>query len=182
MKIQEQQFVFPDGKVAIIKSATECDALLVKAHHEKVAAETYFMARYPDDGEISLEARKERLLAIEKSECDFLVNAYVDGKIIADLGVICMRNLLKMRHRAYLGMSVQKDYWGKGLGTFMIKLAIEQARKNGFEQLELGVFSDNEKAIHPYEKVGFKQYGYTPRAFKLKDGTYRDEIIMAHIF
>ena len=30
--------------------------------------------------------------------------------------------------------------------------------------------------------MGFKEYGINPREFKLKDGTYRDEIIMANIF
>ncbi len=33
-----------------------------------------------------------------------------------------------------------------------------------------------------YKKMGFKEYGINPREFKLKDGTYRDEIIMANIF
>ena len=36
--------------------------------------------------------------------------------------------------------------------------------------------------IRMYKKMGFKEYGMNPRAFKLKDGTYRDEIIMANIF
>lgn len=59
-----------------------------------------------------------------------------------------------------------------------MQLAIGQTRANGFEQLELGVYSDNARAIHLYEKFGFERYGIQPRAFKLKDGTYRDEIIM----
>ena len=41
---------------------------------------------------------------------------------------------------------------------------------------------DNERARHLYTKNGFKEYGINPRAFKLKDGTYCDEIIMATIF
>jgi len=52
----------------------------------------------------------------------------------------------------------------------------------GYEQAELGVYSDNDRARHMYKKMGFKEYGMNPRAFKLKDGTYRDEIIMANIF
>lgn len=181
MKIDETKFVLKNGREVVIKSATADDAALVKAHHEAVAAETHFMARYPEDVEMSLEVRKERLKAIEESEQNFLVNAYLDGEIIGDLGVVCMRELLKMRHRAYLGMSIRQKYTGQGLGTFMITLAVEQARKNGFEQLELGVFSDNAKARHLYEKAHFKEYGMTPRAFKLKDGSYRDEIIMVNM-
>ena len=61
---------------------------------------------------------------------------------------------------------------------FLMQMAVDQTRANGFEQLELGVYSDNARAIHLYEKFGFERYGIQPRAFKLKDGTYRDEIIM----
>ena len=60
----------------------------------------------------------------------------------------------------------------------LVHARIDLARANGFEQLELGVYSDNSRAIHLYEKFGFERYGIQPRAFKLKDGTYRDEIIM----
>ena len=64
----------------------------------------------------------------------------------------------------------------------MLDIALEQAKKNGFEQVELGVFEDNLRAIHLYKKCGFKKVGIQPRAFKLKDGTYRDEVQMVHIF
>ena len=43
---------------------------------------------------------------------------------------------------------------------------------HGFEQVELGVYSDNDRARHMYKEMGFKEYGMNPRAFKLKDGTY----------
>ena len=76
------------------------------------------------------------------------------------------------------GISIEQKYWGCGLGSYLMQLAIDQARANSFEQLELGVYSDNSRAIHLYEKFGFERYGIQPRAFKLKDGTYRDEIIM----
>ena len=50
-----------------------------------------------------------------------------------------------------------------------------EARENGFEQIELGVFADNVCAIHLYQSLGFEDFGCTPRAFRLKDGTYHDE-------
>ena len=69
---------------------------------------------------------------------------------------------------------------GMGLGSFMMKTALEQAKENGFEQVELGVYSDNLRARHMYTKMEFTEYGMNPRAFKLKDGTYVDEIIMVN--
>ena len=48
-------------------------------------------------------------------------------------------------------------------------------------EVKQSVFADNDRAIHLYEKYGFKKYGIQPNAFKLKDGTYRDEIIMVNM-
>lgn len=48
----------------------------------------------------------------------------------------------------------------------MLEIAIEQCRENGFEQVELGIFEDNERAIHLYEKYGFVKCGIQPKAFK----------------
>ena len=77
-----------------------------------------------------------------------------------------------------MGIVCPERVLGCGLGSYLMQLAIDQTRSNGFEQLELGVYSDNSRAIHLYEKFGFERYGIQPRAFKLKNGTYRDEIIM----
>lgn len=182
MKIEERTFLFPNGERAIIRSADPEDALLVKTHRETTASETHFMAREPEDGQMNLQRITVILDEVEKSERDFMVTAFVGDEVIGDLGVTTVRPHVKYLHRAYLGMSIRQKYTGMGLGTFMMQIALEQAKKNGFEQVELGVFSDNERARHLYKKSGFKEYGMNPRAFMLKDGTYCDEIIMAKIF
>ncbi len=180
MRIREKEFNLPNGKIAIIKSPTEEDAVQLKYHREKTAKETHFMAREPEDGPLNYEKVKEGILVMEKSQTDFLVSAFVDGELIGDLGVMVVRPHIKYHHRAYLGMSIQQKYTCMGLGSFMMRVALEQAKENGFEQVELGVFSDNDRARHMYEKTGFKAFGMYPRAFKLPEGTFCDEIIMVN--
>ncbi|MBR1640980.1 MAG: GNAT family N-acetyltransferase [Butyrivibrio sp.] len=182
MKITEQKYLLPNGEEAIIRSAGSEDAMKVKLHRELTAAETHFMAREPEDGPMNLERIAEGLKSVEDSERDFMVSAFVGDELVGDLGVTLVRPHVKYLHRAYLGMSIKEKYTGMGLGSFMMKVALDQAKKNGFEQVELGVFSDNDRARHMYEKMGFKEFGMNPRAFKLKDGTYRDEIIMVNCF
>ena len=182
MLIEERKFVFPNGEEAIIRSARSEDAPLLKDLREATAAETHFLAREPEDGPFNLERMKGFLDSFEASKTDFMINAFLGDQIVGDLGVFMVRPHLKYMHRGYLGMSIRQKYTGMGLGSYMMSLAIEQAKLNGFEQLELGVYSDNERARHLYEKSGFKEYGINPRAFKLLDGTYRDEIIMVNIF
>lgn len=168
-------------KTIEIRSALPEDAKKLKAHREATAAETHFMARYPEDGDFDFDKVRNGIESMRDSQRDYLVTAFLGDEIVGDLGVMLVRPHMKYLHRAYLGMSIRQKCTGIGLGSFMMEIALEQAKKNGFEQVELGVFSDNERAQGLYRKYGFKEYGRTPRAFKLKDGTYRDEIIMVRM-
>lgn len=60
----------------------------------------------------------------------------------------------------------------------MIEEALAAARNMGCEQMELGVYSDNGRARALYRKLGFEEWGAIRNAYRLKDGTYCDEIIM----
>jgi RimJ/RimL family protein N-acetyltransferase len=180
MRIEETKYILPDGREILIKSAGPEDAMKVKLHREATAAETHFMAREPEDGPFNLERIKEGLGNFAESERDFMVSAYFDGEMVGDLGVSVVKPHIKYLHRAYLGMSIREEFTGMGLGSFMMQTALQQAKENRFEQVELGVYSDNDRARHMYTKMGFKEYGKNPRAFKLKNGTYADEIIMVN--
>ena len=101
-----------------------------------------------------------------------------DGSVVGNVGIFPIGERFKVRHRASLGIAVVQEYWNTGLGTVLINGAIDLARKAGYEQLELGVFSDNSSALHLYQKLGILEVGSMPKAFKLPDGSYSDEIMM----
>ena len=117
-------------------------------------------------------------LIIQASHTEALEAAFIDGELVGNCGVNEIADRLKMRHRASLGISIKKKAWGLGLGTILISRALEQAKENGFTQVELGVFADNDRARYLYRKLGFTEMGCIPKAFCLKDGTYRDEVQM----
>ncbi len=48
------------------------------------------------------------------------------------------------------------------------------------KRIELGVFSDNKKAINFYKKLGFKKEGIRKKSLQRKDKLF-DEIIMARL-
>ena len=177
MKIEPRMFTLPNGEVLTVRSLCADDAEALSAFRNAIYSETHFMARYPEEG-ANLEAMQNRLEGCVESPVNFEVGAFAGEKLVGEFGVAQVRPHIKYRHRAVMGISVRKEYWGCGLGSYLMQLAIDQTRTNGFEQLELGVYSDNTRAIHLYEKVGFVRCGIQPRAFKLKDGTYRDEIMM----
>ena len=177
MKITPRAFQLPNGELLTVRSLCAEDAEALNAFRLATYRETHFMARYPEEC-TSLEAVQKGLAGSESSALNFEVGAFSGTKLVGEFGVAQVRPHIKYRHRAGMGISVLKEAWGCGLGSFLMQLAVDQAKANGFEQLELGVYSDNARAIHLYEKFGFERYGIQPRAFKLKDGSYRDEIIM----
>lgn len=77
-----------------------------------------------------------------------------------------------------IGIFHSKGY-GKGIGSWAIEKTLEFAFQDlGLHRVELNVFSFNPRAIHTYEKAGFKHEGVLRDA--VKDGdSYGDDILMA---
>ena len=71
-----------------------------------------------------------------------------------------------------------KEYWGLGIGKALLEGCIECAIKAGFEQVELEVVAENERAVKMYEKAGFVEYGRNPRDFKSRISGYQEVIYM----
>ena len=58
-----------------------------------------------------------------------------------------------MGHRAELGIAVAKAEWGKGIGSSLMNVIIEYARKNGIEIISLEVRADNIYTSSLYETL-----------------------------
>ena len=180
MIIWESTVTLKDGTTVVLRSPEPSDAAQLNAYLRLTSGETHFMVRYPEECDQSVEAAQKRLQAMADDERSFMLAAFLDGELVGNCGVNAMapKDRFKMRHRASLGISIRKEAWGLGLGTILITRALEQAKENGFTQVELGVFADNERARGLYQKLGFAEMGCIPKAFYLKDGTYRDEVQM----
>ena len=72
----------------------------------------------------------------------------------------------KVRHRADFGISVDKAYWGLGIGRALTEACIECAKAAGYAQVELSVVADNAQAIALYESFGFTAFGRNPLGFR----------------
>jgi RimJ/RimL family protein N-acetyltransferase len=79
---------------------------------------------------------------------------------------------------ADLFIYIHQDFQNLGLGTLMMKKAIEVAKERGFHRLGLTVVADNHRAIKVYEKVGFKKEGVARETFYGDDHRYHDEVEM----
>lgn len=83
-----------------------------------------------------------------------------------------------VRHKADFGITVHDDFQNKGLGTALTKYVIEIARKKKLKKVSLTVITENKRAIHVYEKCGFKIEAKLKRE-NLIDGKLYDDYIMS---
>lgn len=116
-----------------------------------------------------------RKLALLEKEDEFDLVAEVEGKAIA------LSELQRKKgcssHVGEIGIGIGKNYRDIGIGTEMLKTLISQAKRMRLKMLNIEAFSTNERAIHVYEKVGFKKTGTRPKLF-YRNGKYIDEVIM----
>jgi RimJ/RimL family protein N-acetyltransferase len=63
------------------------------------------------------------------------------------------------RHKAEFDIIVHDSFQGKGLGTILTKCMVDIARERGLKKVYLKTDTRNERAIHVYEKLGFKIEG-----------------------
>ncbi len=145
---------------------------------KKTAEETHFLMRYPEEIAIDHEREKQLIKAILEDEGAAWFTVFDGDKVVGNCSIACYRNHIKVRHRCSFAIAIEQSYCGSGLGTILMKRAIDKAKELGFEQMELGVYADNDKGLALYKKMGFEECGKALRAFRLKDGTYIDEINM----
>lgn len=87
----------------------------------------------------------------------------------------------RLKHRGFLGMGCLPEFRGQGVGSKLMEKALEHAKAQGFEKIELSVYTTNSNAVNLYKKFGFVEEGLIKKYRKLGD-QYFDCINMAKFF
>ena len=154
-----------DGRECTLRNGTAEDAPGVLANFILTHEQTDYLSSYPDEITLTLEKEEEYLKKKEESERTIELIAVVDGRVVGTAGIDSVGSYEKVKHRASFGISIDREYWGLGMGRAMMKACIECARAAGYTQLELEVVAGNEKAYNMYKSEGFVEYGRNPRGF-----------------
>jgi len=108
-----------------------------------------------------------------------LVAVTGDDRVIGLLGLQAGHG--RMAHVGHIGIMVHPDFFDQGVGSALMKTAIDLADKwLNLIRLDLEVYIDNAAAIHLYEKFGFEIEG-TLRRYIFRDGEYVDSYVMARV-
>jgi RimJ/RimL family protein N-acetyltransferase len=107
---------------------------------------------------------------------DGTVVAVADGRIVGMIHVEASRHGF-----GDFGMLVARGWRGQGVGSALVRAAIDWARGQGLHKLCLEVFPHNAAAIAMYRKCGFVEEGRLVRQYRRASGETWDAIVMGQV-
>ncbi|MBZ0300292.1 MAG: GNAT family N-acetyltransferase, partial [Anaerolineae bacterium] len=166
----------------LVREARPEDAAGIIAHVKRVADEPNNGLGMSSAADFRFTEAEEIEFIQKAAQADnaLMLVAEADGKIIGMAH--CGSGERGYAHTASLGITVDRAWRDKGVGTALLEFMIDWCRESpGVHRLELWVFPDNPRALHVYEKLGFQHEG-NRRSSYLKDGTFKDLILMGMVF
>lgn len=177
MKLRKE-IVLKDGSTLLLRSLRAEDAQEALWVCKKTAGETLNLIRYEDEWTMTLEEETAYIRRMEDGPKSLMLGAFVEGCLAGIGSFLPSAPVDRARHRATLGISILKAYWGRGIGSALMQALIDAAKGTALEQMELEAVSTNERAIQLYERFGFEAFARHPRKLKYRDGTYADMVLM----
>jgi len=160
-----------------IRKAVSSDAAALIGYLETIGGESDFLTFGQGEFGRSIEEEEKFIEnALSKKNALFLI-AEADGKVVGNLnfsGGCRERNT----HAGEFGVSVLKEYWGRGIGEKLIRNLLDWSRSSGIiRKINLRVRTDNTRGIRLYRKLGFEEEGKVRRDFQI-DGVFYDSLLM----
>jgi 4-hydroxy-tetrahydrodipicolinate synthase len=205
-RIDPIRFTTRDGRACIVRSAEPADAAEYLAHLRRdassdpnalsTAAERARMT--PDEhaeniretldhpsrlmlvAELALADPPPREGASRRGEVGEVVHPPPPSPRIVATLILRVVSRVRLHHIGELGLGVDDDVRGLGVGSAMIRAVLGFAATHPtLERIDLGVYRTNTAARRLYRRLGFRAYARIPAYFKQAEGHYVDDVKMA---
>lgn len=164
-----------------IREAIPDDAVEILRALKIAGSETPFLVMDEKGLEMTPVEMSENLANLYESPNNLLMVALADEQVIGTASIKASSKK-RIEHIGEIGISILKDYWGFGLGTLMMEELIEWAKESGvIRRLELTVQHRNQRAVHVYEKIGFKTETIMVRGAKTDEDEFLDVHLMSRM-
>ena len=181
-KTEGTDFATRDGRTLTLRSFRKSDAEAMLRFANSIVREK---RKNRDLGVAAFDKRLTK--RFERKFLDTAIKGMKDRRVVSvaafsgkDLVGECMirgREPSDLAHTGLLGVVIQEEFRGVGLGEALMRSALREARRIGIWLVELEVISINRRAIRLYEKLGFRGAGVVPGKVQ-RDGRLIDMVMM----
>ncbi len=147
------------------------------ANNELIAKNTLFIP-YPYTLKDAEEWVEKNLVNYKKrNKKSFVLAIEINNEVCGTVGF----NKIEKGHKTEISYWLGRKYWGAGIMTEAVKLAIEYVFKEfKLQRVYALVFSSNLASKRVLEKVGFESEGFLKKEIE-KDGEYIDCYLLAKV-
>lgn len=176
--IDEKKYL-RDGTTIIIRSprADHKDAEQLIQHVDKINKETDFLIREVGEFEFTIKKQKSFINARINSDINLFIVAEIDRVIVGSC-ILTGSSLRREKHKVDVGISIQKKYWGMGIGRKLMEIAMDWAKGRDIKKITLKVDALNHRAIGLYLSLGFEIEGRLLKDKYISDEGYRNSYLM----
>ena len=174
----KETIILKDGRTCVLRNGVETDAAGVLRNFILNHEQTDYLTTYPDEVTFTVEQEAAFLKGKTDSPDEAELVAEVDGQIVGQAGIEAQGRSDKMKHRASFGISIDRAWWGLGMGRALTRACIGLAKQAGYRQLELAAVAENEVALALYRSEGFVEYGRNPRGFRSRFTGWQELVLM----
>lgn len=172
MRIEDKILTVNGGEL-LLRNPREEDARMLIDYLKITCGETRYLVKEPEEITMTLEEEEAFIRKQNDSENSLILLGFLNGRYVGNCSLMG-NGPLRYRHRVSMGIALYQEFTGLGIGRVMIGALLKIAGEKGFEQVELEVVKDNERAIRLYREMGFEICGTFPNNMKYKDGSYAD--------
>ncbi len=160
-----------------IRDIVEADSAAFAALIIQLATESPYSLLTPAEAQQAAATQAERTQELLAAPQQTVFLALGENQPVGFIA-LSQGTLARCAHVCNLTLGVLAAYQGQGIGQQLLREGMAWARARNIQRIELGVMTENAKAIHLYEKFGFVIEGTRKSALKLEQG-YGDEFLMA---
>lgn len=167
------------GRPVLIRTQRPDDAaaILELNRHVRTTA-TEFSVTLPEESTTTPEQQAAEIAQALDHPRRLLLCAEHDGRFVGEVAFLGV-DRKRLHHNGRLSIGIHADYRDDGLGRALIAPVLDWARHHpDIEEVWLGVFAHNARAIALYTKLGFVEQWRQPRFLKLAPGVYADDVAM----
>lgn len=181
MIFKEKYLSIKNGRRALFRAPRVEDARDLIEHLTIVGGETPYLSSEPDEyAAMTVEAEEKWIKEHLEDPRQLVIVVEIEGKIVGTSNLRFFKQKTT-RHRAEIGISIQRAYWSLGIGSALFTEMIQAAKEYGTKILELSFLEGNDRARALYERFDFHIVAEIPNAFWRSDGRVQKEYRMQKI-
>lgn len=174
----EKEIQLKNKKTVTIRQANTDDAEKLLNCIKTYLPQSDFIPKLKEEVKMTTEQEAAWIDSFLASDNSLLLVAIFEDDIIGNIDLTGNQRKI-MQHTAVIGMGMLEAWRNSGLGTALMKCAIDWAKANAIlELLWLQVYTENQVALGLYRKLGFQENGTIKNFFKHND-TYFDKLTMS---